>query len=453
MNFFRSVFSDEPDPPNSEPESESLKHEEADPDSPPKESDSDPNPSASAWNFGSLIKTLATSSESMIETYRRDLQEFSTGLKKEIEVAQGSLGTVGVTIDEFGHSVLRGTAEMIAQGKDAILAADAESDSSSDAVNPRRSMDKPRYSRFEAQVRLVQGDINTYSDEPEDLEDYNKWRLGFDLEGKGEEIDGLLEENVEMKTIYKRIVPGSVDHDSFWCRYFYKVFKLKQAENLRANLVKRAISRDEDEELTWDVDDEEEAVEFEKNVVPKASSKKQEDIGSKNSEEVVKEEAAKEVSKGDSEQIEIENAKNVVEEPQLASSAVVKEEGDTMLAVNNEDKGSVDEKKGVADKEDSVAKSDEKAPLEGKADKTESTNGKDSDISVVSSQPSMPEEEEDLGWDDIEDLSCIDDKKATTGGSSSPKRSAELRKRLSTADEEDEDLSWDIEDDDEPAKA
>ena len=55
----------------------------------------------------------------------------------------------------------------------------------------------------------------------------------------------------------------------------------------------------------------------------------------------------------------------------------------------------------------------------------------------------MPEED-DLGWDEIEDLSSIDEKKATHGGS--PNR-ADVRKRLS-ATEEEEDLSWDIEDDD-----
>ncbi|PQM34953.1 BSD domain-containing protein 1 [Prunus yedoensis var. nudiflora] len=61
-------------------------------------------------------------------------------------------------------------------------------------------------------------------------------------------------------------------------------------------------------------------------------------------------------------------------------------------------------------------------------------------------------EEEDLGWDEIEDLSSIDEKKVTHVGSGSSNK-ADLRKRLSTAEEEEEDLSWDIEDeDDEPAK-
>lgn len=94
----------------------------------------------------------------------------------------------------------------------------------------------------------------------------------------------------------------------------------------------------------------------------------------------------------------------------------------------------------VVGKEDSVSKSVEIVASEGKGDHVESSNGngKDNDFSVVSSNPSMAEEE-DLRWAEIEDLSSIDDKKGTHGASQSSNR-ADLRKRLSTA-EEYEDLS------------
>ncbi|XP_024032606.1 histone H2A.Z-specific chaperone CHZ1-like [Morus notabilis] len=86
----------------------------------------------------------------------------------------------------------------------------------------------------------------------------------------------------------------------------------------------------------------------------------------------------------------------------------------------------------------SVLKSDEKVASEGKVEPGESS--KDSDVTDSVPVP----EEEDLGWDEIEDLSSIDEKKVTHSGS--PNR-AELRKRLSAVEEE-ADLSWDIEDDD-----
>ncbi|XWS36256.1 hypothetical protein CRYUN_Cryun20dG0069800 [Craigia yunnanensis] len=469
MDFFKSVFADDPDPPKpqTDSDSDSPKALDSSPDSSPKQPD--PNPNPAGWSFGGLIKTIATRSESVIETYRRDLQEFGSGLKKEIEVVQGSLENVGQAIDELGNTVLKGTAQIINQGKDAILAADNESDSSSSESNSKsfsiqRSLNSKRYSRFDAQVRAIQGDINTYSEEPEDLEDYKKWKSGFGLEEKKEEIERLMEENGKMGSLYKRAVGVSngVDHETFWCRYFYRVFKLKQAEDMRVKLVKSAISREE-EELSWDVDDdevdeeEEEEEVDERNVGSNASLKKEKDVGRKEKYESMEEKAVNLESKGDfrENKEQVEKEKHPVEEMQVKNYDSDKE------GKGNADKSSggnvltekinLENDEGVC-KEDSVSRSVEKVAFEGKGDHEESSNGngKNSDFSAVSSHPSMPEEE-DLGWDEIEDLSSIDDKKGTDAESPSSNR-ADLRKRLSTA-EEVEDLSWDIEDDEEPIKA
>ncbi|EEF37646.1 BSD domain-containing protein 1 [Ricinus communis] len=433
MNFFKSVFSDESDSPKSGFESNNNQsHADSDPTSPPTPQ---PNPSdhdSTGWSFGGLIKTLTTKSESVIDIYRRDLKEFGSGLKKEIEVAHGSLETVGHAIDEIGTSVLKGTAQIISQGKDAILAVDHESDSSDNNNNERsissqQNLNSKPYSRFDAQVRLIQGDVSTYCEEPEDLDDYKKWKLGFVLEEKREDFESLIRENSAIESVYKRVVPTGVDEETFWCRYCYKVFKLKQAEDLRANLVKRAISAEE-EDLSWDVDDDDDD--------EPVSLKKNEDLGRKNG-EVVK---SGEINKMDDR--EFEQSLNVKEKEDEIYGEEAKEE----RAVSSSDNVASETVDLDKSKEVSVSKSDEKAGSEGKADNGESS--KDSDFSVISSHPSMPEEE-DLGWDEIEDLSSIDEKKATYSGS--PNK-ADLRRRLSAAEEE-EDLSWDIEDDDEPVKA
>ncbi|KAJ4727537.1 BSD domain-containing protein 1 [Melia azedarach] len=470
MNFFKSVFADDPDPPSpkSEPESQSPKTNQPQQDNPDSGSSSNPDPAtadsgAGAWSFGGLMRTLTTRSESVIETYRRDLKEFGSGLRKELEVAQGSLGNVSVVIDEFGNSVLKGTAQIISHGKDAILAADNESDSSDSNNNSNinnshnNSGQQKRYSRFDAQVRLIQGDVNTYCEEVDDLDEYNKWKSGFVLDDMTKEIERLLEENGDMENIYKRVVLNTVDHETFWFRYFYRVFKLKQAENFRATLVRRAISREE-EELSWDVDDDDD--ENESNVVAKDNLKENEDVGSKNSDKVVVEEANVSAksdlseNKGSGDKASEKIIKNESSQPDDEGEKISKINVDEDVKGNvagpstdnvvNE-KGGMEKSDGM-NKENSGSKSDEKVTLMGKAEPGESS--KDSDFSVVSSQPSMPEEE-DLGWDEIEDLSCIDEKKVDHAGS--PDR-AELRKRLSVA-EDDEDLSWDIADEDEPVKA
>ncbi|XP_030973530.1 protein DOS2-like [Quercus lobata] len=400
MDFFKSVFSEDPDPPQNDDAPEPNQDPNPNP-NPDPDSDSD---STAIWSFVGLIKTIASKSESVIQNYRRDMEEFGSGLKKETSVirevasravmdfpasldagtsvAQESLESVGQAIDDIGSSVWKSTAEIITHGADKLfVAAAAGSDSDSDSNNGRRLSsssqvsDLKPYSRFDAQMRAVQCDLNTYLEEPKE-EDLEEWKLGFVLEEKGKEIEDLIRENPVIEEIYENIVPTRVDKESFWIRYFYRVHKLKQAEEARAKLVKRVISRGEEEDLSWDFDDDEE------------------ENGEKNI---------------------ISNNDNVALDDDKSSRSNVVENVGVKL----------DEKRG--DSEES---------------------GRDSDVSVVSSQPLLVAEEEELGWDEIEDIGSNDENKGEgEDGVVSSSNRVDLRKRLSKAEEE-EDLSWDIEDED-----
>ncbi|XP_059459646.1 uncharacterized protein LOC132189125 [Corylus avellana] len=409
MDFFKSAFSDDPHP------SDPHNNEAADP-------NPDPNPTG-AWSFGGLIKTIASRSESVILNYRRDLEEFGSGLKKETavirevasravedlpgsfevgaSVAQESLESVGQAIDNIGSSVWKSTAEIIAHGRDSLLAPDLDSNSSDNdnsnnsntkqlnrSSSNSQGLDLKRYSRFDAQLRAIQCDMNTYLEEPEDLEGYNEWKPGFVMEEKREEIGNLIGENGAVGEIYGKLVPSGVDEESFWTRYFYRVHKLRQVEDARAKLVKRAISGEE-EDLSWDFDDED--------------------------------------GENDGSESKVESRSN----------------GD----VGNVEVGLERENDDAGGGGKLEVRSDEKGVVEGKTDGVES--GRDSDVSVVSSQPLSPEE--DLGWDEIEDIGSTDENIGDAVGSADR---VDLRKRLSAA-EEDEDLSWDIEDGDDnvPAKS
>lgn len=259
----------------------------------------------------------------------------------------------------------------------------------------KRSSLNVKYSRFDAQVLALQSDLDTYCSEPEDKEDYDKWRLEvFLIEEKRDEIESLISEDGPVRDNFKEVVPSRVDHESFWNRYFYRMFKLKQAEEARLLLVKRAISG-EDEDLGWDFDDEGE------------------------------EGGNGFLSKGE-------------------SSVNVKPEKENVDESNNE-KIAEEEQVGVGRGED---KSEEKEAVvvDGREDNGGSC--KDSDVSVVSTQ-SLPEGE-DLGWDEIGDMGSNDESKEEAFGStkSAGTSRVDLHKRLSAAEEE-EDLSWDIEDEDE----
>ncbi|XVF38577.1 hypothetical protein REPUB_Repub20aG0114100 [Reevesia pubescens] len=373
MDFFKSVFSDD------------VQHQSSD-----QTADPTPYPgSSSTWSFGSLVKTLTDKSESVIESYRKEFEEFGSGLKKETEiirsvasravndsleigasVAQEKLESVGQAIDDIGSSVWKSTAQIISHGKDTFLSPSDDDNSDSENSNNKNlnisnnSVNEKRYSRFEMQIRALQSDKSTYCTEPEDLEDFENWKLGFNLEEKKGEIEDLLNENSVIKDIFKEVVSDEVESKRYWSNYFYKLSRLMKAEEARAKLVKRAISGEEDEDLSWDID-EDDVVESSRNV----DTEKKKDLS---------------------------------------------EDGEK-LSKNDEDKAG---------------------------------SCKDSDVSVVSSQLSMPEVE---GWYEIEEIQSSDNSKGEDVRSANK---VDLHKRLSVTEEED--LSWDIDDDedeDQPVKA
>lgn len=409
MDFFKSVFVDEP----SSPKPSISDHDEAERNQ-HYQNDDDSNHNNKAWSFGGLIKTLATKSESVIQNYRRDFEEFGSELKKETAVirdvasravkdlpnslevgatvASESLESVGQAIDDIGNTVWKSTAEIITHGRDALLVVDDvvvdDSDYALENSQGRNYNNLKPYSRFEAQVRAIQSNLNTYLEEPQDLENYEQWKLGFSLGEKSEEIENLIKENEELGEIYRNFVPDKIDNDSFWLRYFYRLHKLKEIEDARLKLVNRVISGG-GEDLSWDFGDDEDEDEDDE--------------------------------KGN---LSVEVA-DKIKDNSTTSSTSLRGNGD---------------------------KSEEKVVVLVSKSKTSdngSESSKDSDVSIVSKPE---EEEEDIGWDEIEDIGNNDEIKATDSVGSSSK--ADLHKRLSNAVEEDEDLSWDIEDDDdEPSKS
>ncbi|KAM3358003.1 BSD domain-containing protein 1 [Capsicum galapagoense] len=419
MDFFKSVFADDPE--ISETENAPTVSPNPNP---------IPNPDipaiSNAWSFGStLFRTIASKSESVVQNYRRDIEEFSSGLKKETAtirevasravkdlptrfesgaaVAQESLESVGQAIDNIGSTV----SEIIAHGKESILVnndSDSElSENSSRSLEQSLNLNAKPYSRIDATIRAIQCDVKTYCDEPEDMIDYNEWKLGFVLEEMNGEIEDLIKENGVIDEIYSEVVPSRVDQESFWSRYFYKAYRIRKADEARARLVKRAISGEEEEELSWDVDDED-------NEDTEGWSSR---VATEN---VAKEEIEK---KMDSLQVEDRGRRSV------------SGEDDKEIALETTSDG------GAGRVDDAESKGD-RGSSEGKND--------NSDFSVVSSQLSF-REGDDLGWDEIEDIASGDEIKVPERMSPSKD---DLRKRLSAAEDEEE-LSWDVEDDDDEA--
>lgn len=436
MDFFKSVFSDDPDdsnphttppqPPILQPNSNPNPNPDSDP---TRETTREISAVSNAWTFGStLLRSLASKSEMIVDTYRRDIEEFSSGLKKESEIirkaaskavkdlpgsleagaefAQEKLESVGQVIDDF--------TEIIARNKDILVVSDHESIYNvyeSGIGESSGNVGVKAYSRVEALVRGVECDLNTYCKEieEENVEEFEEWKRGVEVEERAGEIEEAVERNGVIREIYEEVVvSGKVEEGVFWERLFFRVWKVRKAEEARSRLVRRVIAgEDEEEELSWDVDEEE----FE-------------------------ECEERTLKRGDM----VEGKGGKLEGFGEDSGGKTEVEGN--LEKGNDEVRGVEE--GGSEKievgvEKEVGRTDEKVTSEGKTD---------SDISVISSQ--LSPEEEDLGWDEIEDIGSSDEHKVSTDGS--PNK-ADLRKRLSAAADEEEDLTWDIEDDDEPVKS
>ncbi|KAL7584346.1 uncharacterized protein LOC111886382 [Lactuca sativa] len=433
MNFFKSMLSGDIEPENMDGsvnsetdlrQNQSPKHEGSER---AEETHLNLNSSSSGefdsgsgglWSFGDLVKNLTTRSESVLETYRRDLKEFGSGLRKESdlfrEVASRAVKELPSSI-EVGTSaidgVLKSTADIISQGKDALLEpSDVDDSDVSEAgqnYSDRSGLNSKVYSRFDSQLNAIQSDARTYCNDPEDLDDYNKWKLGFVLSDRESEIEKLIGDNGSVEAIYRKVVPNEVNDGSFWCRYFYRVQKLKQQEDVRANLVRRSLTVDDEEDLSWDVDEEEE----EEAVLPEIEKKQ----SSNNESITVSSNVAESVQNPD---------EDGVDESKNKSSDVVNEDEEKKTIVADVSKNSEEPK------QSGEHVSDEKVSQNLNA-------GKYDDVT-----------EEDLEWDEIGDVGDNDEKEILQGNT--PKKADVFKQLNSNSGENDEDLNWDIEDDDEP---
>uniref|UniRef100_A0A0A9DSA6 BSD domain-containing protein n=1 Tax=Arundo donax TaxID=35708 RepID=A0A0A9DSA6_ARUDO len=215
--------------------------------------------------------------------YRRDLQDLGSGLRLETaalrkaaaraaavlpgaleagaSAASDRLESVGQAVDDLGAAA----AVLLSQANEALRSAETDgedgdggsrpSDAAASGASWRASPSSKKYTRFEAQVLALRADPTTFTEGPEDPEGFARWRGSFSIDEMREQIEGVLRESPGLESFVERLVPSVVDYETFWCRYFFAVDKLRQAEDVRTKLVSRAMSKEEDEELSWDVDD------------------------------------------------------------------------------------------------------------------------------------------------------------------------------------------------------
>lgn len=383
------------------------------------------------WSFGGLVKTFASRSESVLGGYRRDLEDLGSGLRLETaalraaaaraasalpgaleagaSAASDRLESVGQAVDDLGAAA----AGLLSHANEALRSAEADgedgdivprpSDTSASGASWRASLSSKKYTRFEAQVLALRADPATFTEEPEDSEGFARWSTSFSNDEMKDQIEVVLGESPGLESFVERLVPSVVDYETFWSRYFFAVDKLRQAEDVRTKLVSRAMSKEEDEELSWDVDDDDEN--------SNASDHKE----GANSMVLDEKEAQT------AEPVNCDAEGSGIKEAAVKVALAATKDGNSDSNV-----------------EASTPKSSDGTRREEKTEAGDSS--KESDFSVVS-QPSA--QEEDLSWEEIEDVGDQDEKKGASPRSSSASKVEDLRKRLISV-EDDEDLSWDV---------
>jgi len=145
---------------------------------------------------------------------------------------QDTFEQVGEKIELLGQKMFQGagqlanlvkvtTREAIEETKD-VLKETRDAFAAKEIKTPRREKDE-----FETRLQAIQRDSGTYTDEPEKSKLFDYFTKNFSRDLREKDITDVLSSNNFMKELFARIVPGIVDEDAFWCRYFFKVYALE----------------------------------------------------------------------------------------------------------------------------------------------------------------------------------------------------------------------------------
>jgi len=148
-------------------------------------------------------------------------------------VVEDQLEQVGEKIELIGQQMFYGagrilsqvketTRDAIKETKDAIRETREAFTTKENTRNSRRSRDE-----FLVRVQAIQRDSSTYCDVPSNSELFQRFCSTFSVSSRSEEISGALNSNGFMKELFSRVVPGIVSEETFWQRYFFKVYELE----------------------------------------------------------------------------------------------------------------------------------------------------------------------------------------------------------------------------------
>ncbi|KAF1809712.1 BSD-domain-containing protein [Eremomyces bilateralis CBS 781.70] len=125
--------------------------------------------------------------------------------------------------------------------------------------------------RLEARLHSIHTKLDSFLENPAE-EAYDEWIGSFKVDEKTEDIANDLDAYPELRKAMEACVPERVDYATFWSRYYYLRNVVQTEEDRRKELLKGAVSSDND--MAWDSesDDEPEAIKKDSHTDPSSST-------------------------------------------------------------------------------------------------------------------------------------------------------------------------------------
>lgn len=196
---------------------------------------------SSWWGWDNIVKAAKEKTISTLETVKSDFNEFKT-----------------IMTNDTTNLINSATAQLVEKSNTASFLLDSFDNKVKIETSNRLNLSATASNRYENELKAIQLDENIYLSDPEEAEEFTKWKESFNPDDFKATVSDLLIENSSMHLIYSKLVPAQLSNDQFWCRYFYRINIFEEEQKKRIKLlerVKEATNMTTDETVNWDEDD------------------------------------------------------------------------------------------------------------------------------------------------------------------------------------------------------
>lgn len=181
----------------------------------------------------------ATDSEGFVARFRAEAEKRLKDIQKAEDAADEALLKFGTNIRNF----LR----------DAVTVSAPSEGDSSDPTGTGKVLFESKdaegkrvihTTRFDAQLHVIHCSLDSFLKDPASPE-YAKWKEGFDVEKKTEDIAANLQKYEELRRAMEKLVPEKVEYNLFWTRYYFLRMVIESEEKRRKEMLKGKVPSSE----------------------------------------------------------------------------------------------------------------------------------------------------------------------------------------------------------------